>query len=400
MTLKASPRVWMYLILSLGGCGIRESDPHGSPGRIGVHPTLGDRQFTVRTSLLKGQWKFQMASCSLSDTKLLICGGHDANYRASGQTLIYDGRSGTLTSAGDMVFPRYGHLVLPLGFERALAIGGVGTERDCEVFDAATGQWSVVDNVADDRIDAAAVVLQDGRILVCGGRYKGRGLRSVEIFDPHTKKWKTAASMREGRFLHRAVRLSDGRVLVLGGLTSDIERIRHVYREFTVTSACEIYDPTGDQWTQCARMYQKRAQFSADRLPDGRIIAVGGVISETDWTNLTEIYDPMKDSWIMCQPLPQFRVSFEALTCPDGTFLVIGGMGDPGGSAPQHVDVPGIDVSRCFAFDPSALDWKLGPRTAIPLRASFAATVVGRSVLVVGGTSRFGVSEIEALEIP
>ena len=63
-----------------------------------------------------------------------------------------------------------------------------------------------------------ATLLQDGRVLILGGRSPNDSVyASAEMYDPRTGRFSSAGSMGEGRQQHTATLLPDGRVLIAGG---------------------------------------------------------------------------------------------------------------------------------------------------------------------------------------
>lgn len=76
--------------------------------------------------------------------------------------------------------------------------------------------------MAAKRTDPTVTRLGDGRVLVAGGRtYDSptghHDWSSAEVFDPRTGRWSDTRPMRGWRLDAGAVLLADGRVLVLGG---------------------------------------------------------------------------------------------------------------------------------------------------------------------------------------
>jgi hypothetical protein len=71
------------------------------------------------------------------------------------------------------------------------------------------------------RAGQTATVLADGRVLVTGGRtFDGAVIGSVpsaELYSPSTNAWTPAGSMSAARAFQTATLLNDGRVLVCGG---------------------------------------------------------------------------------------------------------------------------------------------------------------------------------------
>src|SRR6266704_821377 len=81
-----------------------------------------------------------------------------------------------------------------------------------------SGQWTPAGSLAQARTGAAAVLLDDGRLLVTGGiGANGDGsvgaVSSVDIYASNAG-FSAAAPMNAARSRHTAVRLRDGRVLV------------------------------------------------------------------------------------------------------------------------------------------------------------------------------------------
>ena len=73
------------------------------------------------------------------------------------------------------------------------------------------------------RTNATATLLDDGRVLVTGGR-TGASLDSTataEVFNPATNTFTATGSMSTARARHVAERLEDGRVVVVGGASND-----------------------------------------------------------------------------------------------------------------------------------------------------------------------------------
>ena len=165
---------------------------------------------------------------ALSDGRVLGIGfdGHDSDPAVN--AYLYDGSRDAWT--GVAAPPLFGGMLVPLRDGGALMIGGIDageiltgdprTTARVSHFDAGSGRWTEVAPMSAPRIDAQAVPLADGRILVTGGTDAVTGTRtliSTEIYDPSTDRWAAAGDLGLARKDGRAVLLADGTVLLMGG---------------------------------------------------------------------------------------------------------------------------------------------------------------------------------------
>ena len=83
-----------------------------------------------------------------------------------------------------------------------LVAGGYGTGSvslsSAELYDPATGSWSVTGSLASPRGGYPAALLANGKVLVAGGEANAQGtgafLATAELFDPITRTWSSAGS--------------------------------------------------------------------------------------------------------------------------------------------------------------------------------------------------------------
>ncbi len=176
-------------------------------------------------------------------------------------------------------------------------------------------------------------------------------------------------SMLVNRANHTATRLLDGKILLIGGSRAPDEHIAEV----------EIFDPETGLTTLVAQLHTPRHDHSATLLPDGRVLVVGGYNLPQQWLVDAEIYDPYSDVWTVVLPLYAHGVKHSATLMEDGRVLVVGGcIGS------------GICTERVEIFDPQTDIWT----EAMSLegnRASHTSLLLddGR-VLAVGGEASDG----------
>src|SRR5438046_1282177 len=176
---------------------------------------------------------FAIASCDRSDTPAAPLRG-PASALADLQA--------TFGSTGAMAEARSSHVAVLLGDGRVLVIGGARSNNvvepavggSAEIFDPVAGTWTLTGPLNVPRNSPAAVVLQDGRVLVAGGGDRsGHMWSSAELFDPTSGTWTPTGTLSVGRQAPAGALLPDGRVLLAGG-TSEYP--------FPSLASAEVYD--------------------------------------------------------------------------------------------------------------------------------------------------------------
>ena len=164
--------------------------------------------------------RYQLSACVLADGSVLAIGGNSGALR--GCILSSCERLATLDSpwvpTEPLAAPR--HLAWGssiLGGD-LLVLGG-SAEGAAERYSYDSGAWRQVAPMSISRsYFFTATQLPGGRILVCGGQGKGgHFLADVEQFDPSTEAWEPSVSLACSRVQHTATLLQDGTVLVAGG---------------------------------------------------------------------------------------------------------------------------------------------------------------------------------------
>ena len=214
---------------------------------------------------------------------------------------------------------------------RVLVVGGCIGSGICsnraELFDPATNTWTEAAPLSIDRSAHAAVLLDDGNVLIAGG---GSIIDTTQddqalLYNSSTNQWQMAGFMLQPRHNAEALHLSDGHVLVVGG------GYRNVPQTFEIFASSEIYDPVLNSWSPAASLQEARYFFSMPPLQDGRALVVGGVRDpENFWTDQSfvseiEIYDPVTDQWHVAGDLPDPTAHGTANLLVDGRVWVTGG---------------------------------------------------------------------------
>lgn len=138
---------------------------------------------------------------------------------------------------------------------------------DIHILDADARTWTYKGKAFNN--GGATAQFRPGKILMSGGRSGSTSDTKTTIIDLNGSNpvLRTVEAMQYGRYYHNLVNLPDGKVLAVGGMTSGS----------VGPLANEIWDPLTEQWTTVAPLSVKRMYHStAVLLPDGRVLASGG----------------------------------------------------------------------------------------------------------------------------
>jgi N-acetylneuraminic acid mutarotase len=190
---------------------------------------------------------------------------------------------------------RLGHTATLLANGEVLAAGGMnstsGFLASSEVYNPATGKWTLAGNLSIARFDHGAVLLNNGKVLVAGGLDPNAccgapPLSSAELFDPATGQWMLTGSMNDARENFILIALQNGKVLAAGG------------NSYPGLSSAELYDPGSGTWSLTGSVDATPVGSAAVLLTNGQVFAVGN----------HEIYNPLSGTWgTTTAPLPSNR---------------------------------------------------------------------------------------------
>ena len=193
--------------------------------------------------------------------------------------------------AGNMAEPRRDHAAVLLDDGTVLIVGG--TRATAELYDPATLRFTLLGSVPF-RQGVRATRLADGGVLVVGEGGTTPG-RTVMIYDPATKQFRPTGSLNAARGYSSVTLLPDGKVLVAGG------------QEGAALPGCtpcpqtlavvEVYDPATGDFTVTASLNEHRSAHAAVLLPSGKVLIVGGTQTSTPgsgffWTSLSCMTPP------------------------------------------------------------------------------------------------------------
>jgi Kelch motif protein/galactose oxidase-like protein len=239
--------------------------------------------------------------------------------------------------------------------------------------------WTPTGGMTTARARYTATLLLDGKVLVAGGVTGQNGERSAssaELYDPSTGSWTPTGSMHGARDGQTATRLPDGRVLVVGGAGR---------AGMGALTTAELYDPLSGAWTPTGDTLQPARGHTATLLANGKVLMVGG-----DNPTAAEVYDPASGTWTATlRPKVRYHVEHTATLLPDGRVLVAGG--PPNG---RDIGWPTAEL-----YDPRNGSWTV-TGNMVRIRVRHSATLLpDGTVLVVGGQSLGGTKTEASAEV-
>ena len=98
-----------------------------------------------------------------------------------------------------------------------------GFVTEAEIFEPATGTFSIYGNLSSPRADHSATRLPDGRVVINGGSGDLGSLNTTEIFDPASGAFTRGPNLNNSRSGHSAAELNDGRIVFAGGDATGFE---------------------------------------------------------------------------------------------------------------------------------------------------------------------------------
>lgn len=171
------------------------------------------------------------------------------------------------------------------------------------------------------RIVPTAATLNDGRVVLFGGRESGFvSCTYADIYDPGLNSF-TEVSMNNPHDATVVIKLQDGKYFVAGGSMNSGSA-----PGYNVT---EIYDPSDDSFSLSVPMTYSRMIHNGTQLANGKILIVGGWYNDQGAAS-AEVIDLQAGTSVLTNSLNTPRTGALVLPCDDGNAMVIGGFSSYG----------------------------------------------------------------------
>nr|WP_315489954.1 kelch repeat-containing protein [uncultured Rhodoferax sp.] len=196
--------------------------------------------------------------------------------------LSFDGRPNQTGQTNQV--PRYGHTAVKLQDGRVLLLGGDVTPTLASLIEPnnAVDTWVAkpVAPMPHERVNGAALVLPDGRVLVTGARSLGcygesAKVRSVDVYEPQTNRWASLPGLpfvpcadAYGADAPSTALTPNGTIVVAGYLEPQVMVLPR-----------NAKSPTGyaASWQVAGLMPLRRISGKVQALSDQDVVAAGGV---------------------------------------------------------------------------------------------------------------------------
>jgi uncharacterized protein YoxC len=277
------------------------------------------------------------------------------------------------------------------------------------------------------RVDPAAMVTDDGMLLVVGGTDDAAGstlYNTVIQYGLENHSVSYGATIPNARFYPDYAVGNDGNLYVFGGWNGGYQSDVQIYNPVndtwwtntgaptTLGAGCAVtctngsilvfnhpwspgtymYIPSTDTWhTMTASSTVTWAGTSAVRLNNGSILVMGGLNAAVNAIATCEIYNPLIDSWSSAANMPIAAGCGAAFMGNDGFVYYIGGS-----SAWPNT---GTETNAIQRYDPTTDTWIIVSATISPDKAMFGFALDQEgNAYVVGGFNTAGLSDIDMIQ--
>ncbi|MFL5780716.1 MAG: kelch repeat-containing protein [Thermoleophilaceae bacterium] len=356
------------------------ADIDGGARELGLAPDMGADELAPSPTAMATPHSNAQALL-LHDGRVLVAGGFGSGtYPRNAE--LFDPATGHWSNGGYLSTGRSQAAASVLESGKVILSGGttLTVQPNAELYDPATNAWSPGGTLTGRRLHTSTL-LGTGKVLVAGGLDStSTALKSTSLYNPVTNAWGTGGLLGTARYFHTATLLEDGSVLVVGGLSG-------LANSDTLASA-ERSSNGVSGWTATGSMATPRSAHTATLLQDGRVLVVGGDDASGEEVASAELYDPASGAWTPAASMAKRRAFHTATLLRDGRVLVRGGF------SPGEGDLASSEI-----YNPATDRWSAGPALATP-RATHTSTALRDGRVLTAGGEALASSELTGVFAP
>lgn len=367
-----------------GGVDGPAGDAKGDTGKVGDQKIIPDKpKKPAFWSLVQGKvvpiGEGQTVT-KLNDGRVLVAGGEirlNGNDDYLDKAYLYVPKEKKFIQTGTMVAPRTEHTATLLKDGRVLVVGGKNKGKylkSAEFYDPKTGLWTAAPSMYQSRWGHAAVRLadKDNMVLVTGGFGSSDSISSMTLYHPGQKMWiSPPASMNEARRYHTMTRLKSGKVLVVGGLKGS------KMSEYYSSGTLELFDAGGTIAKLPDEMHWKRLGHTSTLLDTGDVLIIGGFCwKDCSGTKVNDLYQATTGKLTKLSYLGKPPTGHSSVKLKSGKVLTMGRNDNDAALRKQAV-----------IYNPAGglMTWTKAPDMLLQRSYPGAALLNDGTVLVVGG---------------
>ncbi|HEY4222485.1 MAG TPA: kelch repeat-containing protein [Myxococcota bacterium] len=296
------------------------------------------------------------AAVQLSDGKILLAGGSDADSVSVSSAELFDPSTSAFTAVASMKHARYDFALAAVGANQAVAFAGFNNDPNdvasngdltsVEIFDEAANAWSDGPALTEPRDGLSAFTLGSGDVLVLGGQENSVSIpQEVFLFGAGDSSLTTAGNIGVHGTAQTASLLSTGDAIIAGGFfTQPLDLV-------------DLVDSVGDV-TTAPRIPNARRSACTVNDDRGSALFFGG-FAQGELDDV-ERYDPTLHTWSAAGALTTPRAGCGAVALSSCMALVCGSFASTGCDAwdfAKDIAVPTtIDTGANFSFTITQID--------------------------------------------
>lgn len=283
----------------------------------------------------------------------------------------------------DMNFGRWYPTVVPLSDGRILAASGAGGPDTLEIFDPSTQAWTLLAgaNKNFSGLYPSLFTLPNGEVFWSRTSWNPQGgttASKLQFTGLNSGTWTDISPMQfydrqEGAsviLVDATVSPAVTHVYAIGGGVSGASNNPQSMERIDVTATVPA-----PSWVRLADMNFPRTNVNATILPNGKILVVGGQRNgkwaiDPQPVMEAEIYDPVTDTWTLTPAMSSPRQYHSVvLLLPDGRVLAAGGVDPSLGGTPTR------DLKTMEMFYPPYLSGTRPTISSAPSSAGYGSTI-------------------------